>query len=43
VLIAAVYVDQSRRAAALRGARSRGLFKRRGSQRGPKERKTSEP
>ena len=31
VLIAAVYVDQSRRAAALRGARSRGLFKRRGS------------
>jgi ribose transport system permease protein len=43
VLIAAVYVDQSRRAAALRGARSRGLFKRRGSQRGSKERKTSEP
>jgi ribose transport system permease protein len=33
VLIAAVYVDQSRRAAALRGARSRGLFKRRGTQR----------
>ena len=31
VLIAAVYVDQSRRAAALRGARSRGLFKRRRS------------
>src|SRR6476619_2501060 len=31
VLIAAVYVDQSRRAAAMRGARSRGLFKRRGS------------
>src|SRR3954447_9855174 len=31
VLIAAVYVDQSRRAAAMRSARSRGLFKRRGS------------
>lgn len=43
VLIAAVYVDQSRRAAALRGARSRGLFKRRGSQRVPNERKASEP
>ena len=33
VLIAAVYVDQSRRAAAMRSARSRGLFKRRKSQR----------
>ena len=33
VLIAAVYVDQSRRAAALRGARSRNLFKRSKSQR----------
>ena len=43
VLIAAVYVDQSRRAAALRGARTRGLFKRRGSQRVPNERKTGEP
>jgi ribose transport system permease protein len=31
VLIAAVYVDQTRRAAAMRSARSRGLFKRRGS------------
>ena len=31
VLIAAVYVDQSRRAAAMRGARSRGLFKRKGA------------
>jgi ribose transport system permease protein len=40
VLVAAVYVDQSRRAAALRGKRrSRGLFKRRGSN----ERKASEP
>ena len=43
VLIAAVYVDQSRRAAAMRSARSRGLFKRRGSQRVPNERKASEP
>ena len=43
VLIAAVYIDQSRRAAALRGARTRGLFKRRGSQRVPNERKASEP
>jgi ribose transport system permease protein len=33
VLIVAVYVDQSRRAAAMRSARSRGLFKRRGSKR----------
>jgi ribose transport system permease protein len=33
VLIAAVYVDQSRRAAALRGAHSRSFFKRRKSQR----------
>ncbi len=33
VLIAAVYVDQSRRAAALRGARSRSFFKRRNPQR----------
>ncbi len=33
VLIAAVYVDQSRRAAAMRGARSRGLFTRKGSKR----------
>jgi len=32
VLIAAVYVDQTRRAAALRSARTRNLFKRRGSQ-----------
>jgi len=31
VLIVAVYVDQSRRAAAMRSARSRGLFKRRRS------------
>lgn len=31
VLIAAVYVDQTRRAAAMRSARSRGLFKRKGS------------
>jgi ribose transport system permease protein len=31
VLIAAVYVDQTRRAAAMRSARTRGLFKRRGS------------
>jgi ribose transport system permease protein len=31
VLIAAVYVDQTRRAAAMRSARSRGLFKRRES------------
>jgi ribose transport system permease protein len=43
VLIAAVYVDQSRRAAAMRSGRSRGLFKRRGSKRGPNERKASEP
>ena len=33
VLIAAVYVDQSRRAAALRGTRSRNFFKRIKSQR----------
>ena len=33
VLIAAVYVDQSRRAAALRGARSRNIIKRSNSQR----------
>ncbi|WP_197379936.1 ABC transporter permease [Mycolicibacterium mengxianglii] len=39
VLIAAVYVDQSRRAAAMRGARSRGLFRRRRSPRVPTERK----
>jgi ribose transport system permease protein len=39
VLIAAVYVDQTRRAAAMRSARSRGLFNRRRS----KERKASEP
>ena len=32
VLIAAVYVDQTRRAAAMRSARTRNLFKRRGSQ-----------
>ena len=32
VLIAAVYVDQTRRAAAMRSARSRSLFKRRGSE-----------
>ena len=32
VLIAAVYVDQTRRAAAMRSARTRSLFKRRGSQ-----------
>jgi ribose transport system permease protein len=43
VLIAAVYVDQSRRAAAMRSAKSRGLFKRRRSQRGANERKASEP
>ena len=33
VLIAAVYVDQTRRAAAMRSARPRGLFKRKGSKR----------
>ena len=33
VLIAAVYVDQTRRAAAIRSARSRGIFNRRGSTR----------
>jgi ribose transport system permease protein len=38
VLIAAVYVDQSRRAAAMRSARSRSPFKRRRSQRVPDER-----
>lgn len=43
VLIAAVYVDQSRRAAAMRSARSRSLFNRRGTKRGPNERKASEP
>lgn len=43
VLIAAVYVDQSRRAAAMRSARSRNLFNRRGSKRGSNERKASEP
>ncbi|MET0455484.1 MAG: ABC transporter permease [Mycobacterium sp.] len=43
VLIAAVYVDQSRRAAALRSARSRNLFNRRGSKRGSNERKAREP
>jgi ribose transport system permease protein len=43
VLIAAVYVDQSRRAAALRSARSRNLFNRRGSKRGSNERKAHEP
>ncbi len=37
VLIAAVYVDQSRRAAAMRSARSRNLFNRRGSKRGSNE------
>ena len=41
VLIAAVYVDQSRRAAAARSGRSRNLFSRRGSS--FKERKASEP
>jgi ribose transport system permease protein len=43
VLIAAVYVDQSRRAAAMRGARPRGRLKRKASQRVPNERKASEP
>jgi ribose transport system permease protein len=43
VLIAAVYVDQSRRAAAQRSARSRNLINRRGSRKGPNERKASEP
>jgi ribose transport system permease protein len=43
VLIAAVYVDQSRRAAAARSAKSRNLFNRRGSKRGPNERKAHEP
>lgn len=43
VLIAAVYVDQSRRAAAMRGTRSRTFFKRRrSSPRTPNERKGSE-
>lgn len=41
VLIAAVYVDQSRRVAAARSGRSRNLFSRRGSS--FKERKASEP
>jgi ribose transport system permease protein len=31
VLVAAVYVDQTRRAAAMRSARSRGIFSRKGS------------
>jgi ribose transport system permease protein len=43
VLIAAVYVDQSRRAAAMRSARSRNLFNRRGSKRGSNEGKAHEP
>ncbi|MDT5152159.1 MAG: ribose transport system permease protein [Mycobacterium sp.] len=43
VLIAAVYVDQSRRAAALRSARSRNLFNRRGSKRGSNEGKAHVP
>jgi ribose transport system permease protein len=43
VLIAAVYVDQSRRAAAMRSARSRNLFNRRGSRRGSNEGKAHVP
>ena len=43
VLIAAVYVDQSRRAAAMRSARSRNLFNRRGSRRGSNEGKAHDP
>lgn len=40
VLIAAVYVDQSRRAAAMRSARSRNPLNRRGSPRGSKRRES---